>query len=108
MGAQKDQRFGCDCGAEVVYTKDCPAPWERDAPRCVCGRDLRALAQETGDTYPPAAGTESETVTGVAGGQKFLCECGSKVKYTQVSSETTRAPFTCVCGATGTETRDRD
>lgn len=53
MGANKDQRFGCDCGAEVVYTKDCPQPWEHD-PRCVCGREMEPLAQRTGDTYPPS------------------------------------------------------
>lgn len=54
MGASKDQRFDCECGAEVVYTKDCPEPWEQD-PRCVCGRSMRALGVETGDTYPPTS-----------------------------------------------------
>ncbi len=52
MGARKDQRFGCECGAEIVYTKDCPQPW-RHNPRCVCGREMEALAAETGETYPP-------------------------------------------------------
>ncbi|MBW3578140.1 MAG: hypothetical protein KY462_10460 [Actinobacteria bacterium] len=45
---------------------------------------------------------------GVEAGQKFLCECGAKVKYTKACPEPTAAPFTCVCGATGTETHDED
>lgn len=51
MGARKDQRFECECGAEIVYTKDCPGEWLHN-PRCVCGREMRAVAVETGHTYP--------------------------------------------------------
>ncbi len=45
---------------------------------------------------------------GVDAGQKFLCECGAKIKYTRPCPETTVGPFVCVCGATGTETREED
>ncbi|HEX2028194.1 MAG TPA: hypothetical protein VHF25_09375 [Nitriliruptorales bacterium] len=51
MGARKDQRFDCECGAEIVYTKDCPREW-RHQPRCVCGCEMRPLAEATGHTYP--------------------------------------------------------
>lgn len=33
---------------------------------------------------------------------------GAKVKYTRPCPETTTGPFVCVCGATGTETREGD
>lgn len=45
---------------------------------------------------------------GVQTGQKFLCECGAKVKYTRGCPEPSAGPFVCTCGATGTETRDQD
>lgn len=106
MGARKDQRFECECGAEIVYTKDCPGEWLQN-PRCVCGREMRSAAAQTGHTYPGPTGTGGATV-GTAPGQKFICECGTKVKYVTPSLETTVAPFTCVCGATGTETRLED
>ncbi len=106
MGAGKDQRFECECGAEIVYTKDCPGEWLRD-PRCVCGRHMRAVATQNPHTAPTQA-PGADTETGVTTGQKLMCECGSKVKYTRASLLTTVSPFTCVCGATGTETREED
>ncbi|MDP8962307.1 MAG: hypothetical protein M3N32_11925 [Actinomycetota bacterium] len=106
MGARKDQRFECGCGAEVVYTKDCPDEW-LGSPRCVCGREMRALATRVGHTYPDFSGGGGATES-AATGQKFICECGSKVKYTKPNRQTTVAPFTCTCGATGTETRTED
>ncbi len=106
MAGRKDQRFECECGAEMVYTKDCPGEWLQN-PRCVCGRHTRAVATHKRHTYPAYPGGVGATV-GVAPGQKFMCECGSKVKYTKLSLQTTVSPFTCVCGATGTETGEED
>ncbi len=105
MGARKDQRFECECGAEMVYTKDCPDEWLGN-PRCVCGREMRGLAAQIGHTHPDHSGGGASE--GAGGGQKFLCECGSKVKYTKLGGHVAVAPFTCVCGASGTETSDED
>ncbi len=106
MGADKDQRFECECGAEIVYTKNCPGEWLHN-PGCVCGSQTRAVATQVRHPYPAYPGGVGAS-TGVAPGQKFMCECGSKVKYAKPSLETVVAPFTCVCGATGTETGDDD
>lgn len=45
---------------------------------------------------------------GNTAGQKYLCECGAKVKFLTPCTCETTGPFTCVCGATATETGAED
>jgi hypothetical protein len=107
MGAQKDDRFDCECGAVLVYTKDCPQDRAQD-PTCVCGRTMRPLGPDHSERNPSGSEEHGSPDTAIDSGQKFLMECGAKVKYLVAPSEPTQAVFRCACGASGTETRADD